>query len=142
MSANAWLLQELLQELQNREEGAKNTHQAQKLMLLALKATAICFPYCPAASGAPCSEDGDLAGFCNPVELLLSLPASPAASLHTLRPIILRLFIAAAVPTQPFTYEHFNHQHLSKPAKFNHCLSMAFLSLELIQFCSHVASKS
>lgn len=86
---------------------SKNTQQAQKLMLLALKATAICFPYSLAASGAPCGEDGDLAGFRNPVELLLSLPASPAASLHTLRPIILRLLIAAAVPTQP--YGHFNH---------------------------------
>ena len=67
----------------------KNTQQAKKLMLVASKGTAICFPYSLAAAGAPCSEDGDLAGFRNPVELLLSLPASPAASLHTLRPIIL-----------------------------------------------------
>lgn len=58
-------------------------------MLVASKGTAICFPYSLAAAGALCSEDGDLAGFCNPVELLLSLPASPAASLHSPRPIIL-----------------------------------------------------
>lgn len=58
-------------------------------MLVASKGTAICFPYSLAAAGAPCSEDGDLAGFRNPVEVLLSLPASPAASLHTLRPIML-----------------------------------------------------
>lgn len=71
-----------------------------------------------AAAGAPCSEDGDLAGFCNPVELLLSLPGSPAASLHTLGPIIFQLFpAAAAVPTQPCTHGHFNHQHLVKNSK-------------------------
>jgi len=49
---------------------SKNTQQAQKLMLVASKGTAICFPYSLAAAGAPCSEDGDLAGFRNPGELL------------------------------------------------------------------------
>lgn len=73
----------------NLRERNKNTQQAQKLMSASSKGTAICFPYSLAAAGALCSGNGDLAGFRNPVELLLSLPASPAASLYTLKPIIL-----------------------------------------------------
>lgn len=113
-------------------------------VLVASKATAICFPYSLAAAGAPCSENGDLAGFCNPVELLLSLPAVPATSLHTIRPIILWLFPAAAAsfPVEPYTHDHANNKYLVKNSKVQLLLKQwRCLNFQLIGHCSHAASK-
>lgn len=113
-------------------------------VLVASKATAICFPYSLAAAGAPCSENGDLAGFCNPVELLLSLPAVPATSLHTIRPIILWLFPAAAAsfPVEPYTHDHANNKYLVKNSKVQLLLKQwRCLNFQLIGHCRHAASK-